>query len=119
MLLFVLAINYSEECTNEEYKCKSGTCIPTLTVCDSVKDCPDGDDEEECECARNEVSFPPVVLNHPLNSAPSTQTQTHNNFFIWHYQFKCIRGGQCLPLELKCDGKHDCSDESDEFSCGK
>lgn len=58
MLLFVLAMNNAEECTSEEYKCKSGACIPSLTVCDLVSDCPDGDDEEECDCARNEVSVP-------------------------------------------------------------
>lgn len=44
-----------EECTLEEYKCKSGACIPSLTVCDETPDCPDGDDEEDCTCARNEV----------------------------------------------------------------
>lgn len=27
-----------------------------LTVCDDVKDCQDGDDEQNCDCARNEVS---------------------------------------------------------------
>ena len=47
---------HNVDCTNDEFTCKSGKCIPLLTVCDDVKDCPDGDDEENCDCARNEVS---------------------------------------------------------------
>ncbi len=42
---------------SDEYVCKTGQCIPQLSVCDNRVDCPDGDDEspESCECARNEV----------------------------------------------------------------
>lgn len=44
------------ECTADEYRCNSGKCIPELALCDNAKDCPQGDDEQDCECARNEVS---------------------------------------------------------------
>jgi hypothetical protein len=48
--------NHTTACTIDEFTCKSGQCIPQLAVCDEVKDCPQGDDEENCDCARNEVS---------------------------------------------------------------
>ena len=47
---------HNVECTSDEFTCKSSKCIPLLTVCDDVQDCPDGDDEQNCDCARNEVS---------------------------------------------------------------
>lgn len=44
-------------CTNDEYACPNGECIPQSAVCDNVTDCSDGDDEQECNCAQNEVSI--------------------------------------------------------------
>ena len=35
-------------CHKEEYSCRDRSCILKDYVCDGVKDCPDGDDEEEC-----------------------------------------------------------------------
>lgn len=55
MLYYITNIN-AIACTADEFTCKSENCIPQLAVCDLAKDCPDGDDEENCECARNEVS---------------------------------------------------------------
>lgn len=44
------------ECTADEFRCHSGKCIQDLALCDGEKDCPQGEDETECDCARNEVS---------------------------------------------------------------
>ena len=33
-------------------------------------------------------------------------------------QFRC-EDGQCVDAALRCDGRFDCRDDSDEFNCGK
>ena len=38
----------SFSCFKEEYSCKDGRCISRDYVCDGVKDCSEGDDEDEC-----------------------------------------------------------------------
>ena len=37
-----------DTCHKEEYHCRGGRCISTSYVCDGARDCPDGDDEEDC-----------------------------------------------------------------------
>ncbi|KAL2085199.1 hypothetical protein ACEWY4_018519 [Coilia grayii] len=40
-------------CSDISYRCKSGTCILKRNArCDSVPDCPDQSDEEDCACGR-------------------------------------------------------------------
>ena len=38
----------SHECP-DAFKCDSSYCIPVHMVCDGVRDCPDGEDEYECD----------------------------------------------------------------------
>lgn len=43
------------KCTKNEFKCLDSTCIPAQWRCDNIKDCRDGDDEENCKfCERDE-----------------------------------------------------------------
>lgn len=69
-------------CSVDEFTCKSGSCIPQLAVCDLAKDCPQGDDEENCDCARNEVSIISkahfTILSFP--SKPKQNLNTQNTF---------------------------------------
>ncbi len=38
-------------CLDSELTCSGGVCIPTSSLCDCVRDCPDGEDELDCgEC---------------------------------------------------------------------
>lgn len=46
-----------ENCTVDAFVCHDGTCIPFEAVCDNRADCSRGEDEHDCECARNEVSM--------------------------------------------------------------
>ena len=34
---------------DDRYRCADGTCLPNELVCDGLRDCMDGADEEECE----------------------------------------------------------------------
>lgn len=47
-----LSSHFSGTCSADEYRCKSGQCIPGIRHCDGVDDCSDGDDEENCDNTR-------------------------------------------------------------------
>uniref|UniRef100_A0A2H1V0S3 SFRICE_030181 n=1 Tax=Spodoptera frugiperda TaxID=7108 RepID=A0A2H1V0S3_SPOFR len=42
----------SRTCTQSEFRCKTGRCIPLSWHCDNEKDCPDGSDEEPGTCSQ-------------------------------------------------------------------
>ncbi|XP_059608189.1 uncharacterized protein LOC132256028 [Phlebotomus argentipes] len=43
------------KCYKNEFKCLDSTCIPLQWKCDNIKDCAEGDDEENCKfCETNE-----------------------------------------------------------------
>lgn len=59
-------------------------------MCNHVPDCPDNEDEELPDC--------------PLDNC-----QLNN-------EFTC-GDGHCIPLENRCDGIYDCTDNTDELFC--
>uniref|UniRef100_A0AAG5DRM1 Sortilin-related receptor n=1 Tax=Anopheles atroparvus TaxID=41427 RepID=A0AAG5DRM1_ANOAO len=73
-------------CGLHEFRCDSGTCISKRFVCDSYRDCPRGEDEENC---------------------PVHKLCNNNNF-------RCRTDGMCLPMDRLCNGVQDCADGSDE-----
>ena len=59
---------------------------------------------------------------------PLVQTSSITNNFYKIFSFEptgCNRNqfacsdGKCIPERYRCDRRHDCSDMSDEFGCGK
>lgn len=74
-------------CFEDTFQCRSGQCISWYFVCNSVKNCADGSDEDEC------------MPHHCPKEA---------------YQCK---DGTCIPRSKVCNGRKDCNDASDEAKC--
>lgn len=43
----LLLFSIFPECKSTEYKCRAGNCIDSARRCDNIRDCPDGDDEDD------------------------------------------------------------------------
>ncbi|XP_012154055.1 low-density lipoprotein receptor isoform X6 [Megachile rotundata] len=85
------SIDSSQKCTDSEFKCSNGRCIPGTWHCDGDKDCHDGSDEDPALCRTKNCTAE---------------------------QFTCHSGnGECVALTWMCDDNTDCSDGSDEAEC--
>ncbi|XP_059087238.1 uncharacterized protein LOC131883724 isoform X1 [Tigriopus californicus] len=71
-----------------QFKCEDESCIPRSDVCNNIKDCPNGSDEEAC----------------------GSKTTCLDE------EFACS-SGRCLPKSMKCDGRRDCPNGEDELKC--
>lgn len=80
----------SHTCKTDQFSCSDGTCIWESWVCDNDKDCPKGEDEDNCH---------------------QTQTCAERKGFTCHHS------GGCIPSESVCNGQKDCADGSDEEVC--
>lgn len=100
LINFLLIIHDDIEgvrCSQNEHRC-SGTnrCISNEKLCDSNRDCPDGDDELQCD------------RSLPSNTIDDCDDKNH---------FVCDNQQECIAIEQRCDRNADCSDGSDEFYC--
>ena len=78
----------SHLCTSM-FKCPLSYCLPVHKLCDSVHDCPNGEDELECNLLQA-ISCPGFV-------------------HCWD--------GPCIHVDQSCDGKIDCPRGDDEVLC--
>ncbi|KAK6630599.1 hypothetical protein RUM43_014584 [Polyplax serrata] len=119
-------------CSDTEFRCANGICIPLTWQCDSQRDCSDGSDEDLRIC--------------PVKNCTQTQYECSPGYCIvkaWTCDgfADCLNGkdedgceakvctpdeftcrstpGECVPLTWMCDDNPDCSDGSDEKSCSK
>ncbi|CAK8680068.1 unnamed protein product [Clavelina lepadiformis] len=61
---FLLAWNFTDTCSNDEFRCWNGSCIPFEQKCDGVRHCEDDSDEIECvltsatleECGKQSIA---------------------------------------------------------------
>ncbi|CAK8683227.1 unnamed protein product [Clavelina lepadiformis] len=77
-------------CGSNEFHCGGGICTALANVCNGIKECPNGLDEEDCDYVDYEACSPE--------------------------EFKC-QNGVCIHKSALCDGIHDCDDGSDENNC--
>ncbi|KAF7284499.1 hypothetical protein GWI33_022088 [Rhynchophorus ferrugineus] len=85
-------------CDSESFECSNRKCIPKEWLCDGTDDCGDHSDENVTLCSTDVHQLP--------------------NLSKYHYKpcengFRC-KSGACISLDLLCNNKHDCYDESDE-----
>ncbi|KAJ8007522.1 hypothetical protein DPEC_G00118370 [Dallia pectoralis] len=76
-------------CIHPSVMCRDSTlCISETLLCDGLKDCPDGFDEESC-----------------ITKCPNRG------------EFRCKDRRRCIARALVCDGRSHCHDGSDEVGC--
>ncbi|XP_038067180.1 uncharacterized protein LOC119737135 [Patiria miniata] len=81
------AVSLADSCNSGLFRCAKGGCISLSFLCDFIRQCSDGSDEEHCE-------YPPC--------RPS--------------EFTCSNG-QCIDGDKQCNIHVDCLDGSDETNC--
>ncbi|XP_003443220.1 low density lipoprotein receptor a [Oreochromis niloticus] len=128
----------AKQCTESEFRCKSGQCVSSSFVCDDDVDCEDGSDEESCppvtcssasfQC-NNTVCLPRLWAcdgdsdcSDGSDEWPETcGTKTPDLVSIHHcssMEWRC-GSGECIHVSWKCDGQADCLDQSDEANCSR
>ncbi|OQV24120.1 putative Sortilin-related receptor [Hypsibius exemplaris] len=88
-------------------------CIPSIFLCDGVKNCPDGNDEWECVSSSTlPPTFPPAAVRKPV--AVRKDCLTPNG----QVGFRCFLGHVCRPIEQFCNANQDCPlGEDEEEDC--
>ena len=77
----------TDYCYDNEFECFDSSCIPQQWQCDNIKDCTNGEDEDNCLLCDQEN------------------------------EFRCRSNEKCIAETMRCDSKYDCFDGSDEEDC--
>ena len=126
-----LAITDNFTCDATQFRCVgSGRCIRGLYRCDGRRDCVDGSDELACNtsgkrlhkllCFGSTISRDLVVLSSSCSFSISVIVRpTPPPPKCRRNEWLCNDRSRCIHRKWICDGAQECSDGSDESSCGK
>ena len=89
------------------FHCKDGTYIAETSLCDGIEDCPEGTDENQCNCT-NASDLYHVNCKYLYNNISHTYSCTA-------YYFTCVSSFTCIPYSKVCDFYEDCFQGEDEF----
>ncbi|XP_043936380.1 suppressor of tumorigenicity 14 protein homolog isoform X2 [Protopterus annectens] len=107
-------------CTDGQFACASGRCIPPDLKCDGWNDCEDLDDEQNCVCAADQFRCDNNLCKSLLWKCDHVNDcgdySDEKGCQCEAKQWEC-NSGQCIPTEKYCNGVNDCADSSDELSC--
>ncbi|KAK3589457.1 hypothetical protein CHS0354_030578 [Potamilus streckersoni] len=117
------------QCNASQFHCfLSGVCIEATNVCDNEIDCPDVEDELDCDISCSSREF--KCTNRMCITAAwacdgevdcsdgsdEVNCDTADVSCENPSTFRCS-DGKCIHATLVCDGDTDCEDKTDEVSC--
>ncbi|KAM9356248.1 kunitz-type protease inhibitor 1a isoform 1-T1 [Pholidichthys leucotaenia] len=103
-------------CTEEQFTCANGCCLDPGLECDSIKQCSDGSDEQNCQDLKDKFRS---LLSIPLNekkvrcTAPPSPGTCRNGVTKWYYsphskQCSRFNYGGCEGNENRFEDKDSC-----------